>query len=67
MKKFISLLGSTGSVGLSSLDIIQKKKIILSHLFFQPIKTIKLYAIRLKNLNQYILLLMMIKFLKKYL
>ena len=40
MKKFISILGSTGSVGLSTLDIISKKKKILNHFFFLQIKII---------------------------
>ena len=34
MKKLISILGSTGSVGLNALDIItKKKKIFIPHIF----------------------------------
>ena len=40
MKKKISILGSTGSIGLSTLNIIEKKKIILFLTFFLRIKII---------------------------
>ena len=40
MKQLISILGSTGSIGLSTLEIIDKKKIFLNLLFFQQIKII---------------------------
>ncbi len=33
MKKFISILGSTGSVGLETLNIIDKKKVLKPYLF----------------------------------
>ena len=39
MKKFISILGSTGSVGLNTLKIINKKKNILNLIYFHQIKT----------------------------
>ena len=38
MKKNISILGSTGSVGLNTLKIIDKKKNISNLLFFQQMK-----------------------------
>ena len=40
MKKFISILGSTGSVGKSTLSIIDKKKITLVLIYSQLIKII---------------------------
>ena len=41
MIKTISILGSTGSIGLTSLDIIEKKKkIFLSFIYYQLIKII---------------------------
>ena len=40
MKKLISILGSTGSIGLTTLDIIEKKKIILTLLFSLQIEII---------------------------
>ena len=54
MKKFISILGSTGSVGLIALKIIQKKKkkkkkkkkATSNHIYFQQTKTIRLFAIK---------------------
>jgi len=42
MKKFISILGSTGSVGLSTLDIISKKKKIFKPFLFFANKNNKL-------------------------
>ena len=38
MKQLISILGSTGSVGLNTLEIIDKKNIFLNLLFFQLTK-----------------------------
>ena len=40
MKKLISILGSTGSIGLTTLDIIEKKKIISNLLFSLQIEII---------------------------
>ena len=42
MKKFISILGSTGSVGLSTLDIVSKKKNNFKPLLFSANKNYKL-------------------------
>ena len=46
MKKFISILGSTGSIGRNTLKIIDKKKTYLYLLYFQQIKIIKRFADR---------------------
>ncbi len=40
MKKSLSILGSTGSIGLTTLKIIDKKKKILNPYFFLQIKII---------------------------
>jgi len=40
MKQSISILGSTGSVGLSTLSILDKKKNILNLFYCQQIKII---------------------------
>ena len=42
MKKFISILGSTGSVGLSTLDIVSKKKNNFKPFLFSANKNYKL-------------------------
>jgi len=44
MKKTLSILGSTGSIGLSVLTIIEKKKIFLKLTSFQQIKITILFA-----------------------
>ena len=41
MKKSISIFGSTGSIGLSTIKILIKKKKILILISFQQIKIIK--------------------------
>ena len=43
MKKTISILGSTGSIGLSTLSIVDKKKIILKFIYYQQKKITKLH------------------------
>ena len=40
MKRTISILGSTGSIGLTTLKIIDKKKKFLKYFFYQQIKII---------------------------
>ena len=44
MKKFISILGSTGSVGLNTLDIISKKSKFFKPLIFSANKNYKLIS-----------------------
>ena len=39
MKKILSILGSTGSVGQSTLKIVNKKKNFLKFIYYQQIKT----------------------------
>ena len=50
MKKKISILGSTGSIGLTTLKIIdKKKKIFLNHIFFSANKNYKLICKQIKK------------------
>ena len=51
MKKTISILGSTGSVGLTTLEIIRKKT-YLKLIYFLQIKIINSSVNKLKNMNQ---------------
>ena len=64
MKKLISIFGSTGSIGLSTLKIIDKKETILSHMYFQQIKIINLFLNKSKNINL-IFLLIIAKFTQR--
>ena len=52
MKKTISILGSTGSVGLTTLEIIRKKKTYLKLIYYLQIKIINSSVNKLKNMNQ---------------
>ena len=52
MKKLISILGSTGSIGHTTLKILDKKKILLFRTFFQQIRILNLFVLKLKNINQ---------------
>jgi len=38
MRKIISILGSTGSIGQTALKIVDKKKIILKFIYYLQIK-----------------------------
>ena len=51
MKKFISILGSTGSVGINTLKIISKKKNYFKPLIFSANKNIKLISHQIKKFN----------------
>ena len=51
MKKTISILGSTGSVGLTTLEIIRKKT-YLKLIYYLQIKIINSSVNKLKNMNQ---------------
>ena len=55
MKKEISILGSTGSIGLSAIEIIKKKKTYLILIYLQQIKIINLYVSKSENLSPGIL------------
>ena len=44
MKKKIAILGSTGSIGTTSLNIIEKKKIYLILNFYQLTRIIKKFV-----------------------
>ena len=55
MTRIVSILGSTGSIGLTSLKIIDKKKITLGFTYYQQIKITKLLRNKLKNTNLNIL------------
>ena len=52
MSKIISILGSTGSIGLSSLSIIEKKKKYFRLNVFQQTKIINKFVNKLLNTNQ---------------
>ena len=51
MKKSISILGSTGSIGINTLKILKKKN-YLKLIFSLQIKTINLFVNKLLNLDQ---------------
>ena len=44
MQKKISILGSTGSIGLTTLKILEKRKNILNLIYFPQIKTMLLFV-----------------------
>ena len=67
MKKFISLLGSTGSVGLSSLDIIQKKKNYFKPFIFSANKNYKIICDQIKKFKPIYFIINDDKVFKKYL
>ena len=52
MKKLISILGSTGSIGHTTLKILDKKRILLFRIFFQQTRILNLFVLKLKNINQ---------------
>ena len=49
MKKFISILGSTGSIGLSSLKILDRKKNYLKPFLFSANKNFNLICKQIKK------------------
>ena len=49
MKKTISILGSTGSIGMNTFKIIDKKKIIFKSIFLSANKNFKLISEQIKN------------------
>ena len=51
MKKFISILGSTGSVGINTLKIISKKRNYFKPLIFSANKNFKLITHQIKKFN----------------
>ena len=57
MKKSISILGSTGSIGKTVFKIIDKKKIILKFTFYLLIKILRLFINKLKNTSQNIFII----------
>lgn len=65
MKKLISVLGSTGSIGLSTLKILDKKKNYFKPYLFSANKNYKLICKQIKKYKPIFFLLMMKKFLKK--
>ena len=56
MKETISILGSTGSIGLSCFKIIDKKKKYFKVNVLSANKNYKLIVKQIKNINQTILL-----------
>ena len=65
MKKLISVLGSTGSIGLSTLKILDKKKNYFKPYLFSANKNYKLICKQIKKYKPIFFLLMIKKFLKK--
>ena len=65
MKKFISILGSTGSVGLNTLKIINKKKKYLKPYLFSSNKNYNLICHQIKNYKPIIFLINDEKVFKK--
>ena len=55
MKKFISILGSTGSVGLSTLSIIDKKRNLFKPYLFSANKNYTLINSQIKKYSPIIL------------
>ena len=51
MKKFISILGSTGSIGLTTLSIIDKKKNLFQPYLFSANKNYSLINAQIKKYN----------------
>ena len=70
MKKLISILGSTGSVGLSTLNIVDKNKNILKPYIFSANKNYKLICKQIKKYKPIIFIVKdkytYIKVLKKF-
>ena len=50
MKQSISILGSTGSIGLSVLSIIDKRKNLFKQNYLQQIKVSQKYVHKLKDI-----------------
>jgi 1-deoxy-D-xylulose-5-phosphate reductoisomerase len=65
MKKFISILGSTGSIGLNTLKIINKKKKYLKPYLFSSNKNYNLICHQIKNYKPIIFLINDEKVFKK--
>ena len=65
MKKLISILGSTGSVGLSTLSIIDKKKSYFKPYIFSANKNYKLIAKQIKKYKPEIFIIKDKKIFKK--
>ena len=68
MRKSISILGSTGSIGLSTLKIINKKKNNFKVLLLAANKNLKLIEYQIKKFNPKIIIIRdnsIFKFLKK--
>ena len=61
MKKLISILGSTGSIGLTTLKILDKKKSLFKPYLFIANKNYKLISKQIKNISQKYLLLIINK------
>ena len=53
MKKFISILGSTGSVGLTTLSIIDKKRNLFKPYLFSANKNYSLIIAQIKRNRDY--------------
>ena len=65
MAKKISILGSTGSIGLTTLKIINKKKSYFTVIFFSANKNFKLICNQINKYKPQIFLVNDLKYLKK--